>query len=312
MSTILSSLWGDVVGQVFLITIYSTIFGYLTLFGYISWFTGGKGGLAFRSTEFSLHDILGIFPTIISSILEIGFKYSKTIVRFVLMPFVEAFLLFIYLLVKYGIPFIPSGSQMLLLLASVYLLGFGFLFSSVDKKQKKASFLSLFLKLLLTIAGFFIFLVSIISPISINSSNYLVIIETFNLILIILMPVLFYYFGSKAGEIAFSSKLLTSVSQIIASYPVFGFETEGVIDNLEGKGKRNIVFLPKKSVMTKVINQPSETYYFEFENGTLFLIATLSKYSLFFRPESEKDGSAILISNEYLSSIKFYQTTNEK
>jgi hypothetical protein len=310
MTDLISNLWNDFAGKVFIITIASSLFGYLTLFGYISKFTGGKGGISFRSTEFSIIDILGLFPTILIALFEMVSVYIKRIVFYYLIPFfLSLFSIIIYAsnLLHIALP-LELSFLVFLVAISILLISF-FISFDYDSKVTKVTFLRSVLKLLTSEIGF---ISIIISSESLTTSLHM---KSFGsteinaILLIILFPIIAYGLGSRMGEIAFKSNLLNSVSQIIATYPVFGWENERPDQTILPGEKTHITFLPNGKVMEATRNRPTEIFYFNFEKEKLFLISSFSKYSLFFIPEKNRiEGSAILVANEFISSIKFYKT----
>jgi hypothetical protein len=68
---ILHDLWADTAGKIFLLTIASYLFGYLVYGGYLGTFFRRIGNVPFGFTEFSVADLISIFPTAIITILNI-------------------------------------------------------------------------------------------------------------------------------------------------------------------------------------------------------------------------------------------------
>jgi hypothetical protein len=71
MMDILQNLWCDTAGRIFLITFTSYLFAYMIYGGYMFTFLGKKGSLPFGLVDFSIADLISIFPSAIITIIDI-------------------------------------------------------------------------------------------------------------------------------------------------------------------------------------------------------------------------------------------------
>ena len=78
---IIQDIWSDTAGRIFLITFASYLFGYMVYGGYLFAFFGRKGTLPFGLSDFSIADLISIFPAAIITIIDIIPKVFLEIIK---------------------------------------------------------------------------------------------------------------------------------------------------------------------------------------------------------------------------------------
>jgi len=87
--SILQNLWSDTdtAGRIFLITFACYFFGYMVYGGYIYTFFNRKGSLPFGLADFSIADLISIFPTAILTLINFVPRAIRNIFKGVLIHF---------------------------------------------------------------------------------------------------------------------------------------------------------------------------------------------------------------------------------
>jgi hypothetical protein len=315
---IIQTLWSETAGRIFLITLGCYLFGYMIYGGYVLTFFGGRGSLPFGMADFSIADLISIFPATISTIFNIIpkalFAFLEGLTIHFVIPVATA------LIVRYLL-----GFQLNQFIFDANLLGFLAILGPIF--WLSGYVLIVFLRPKIPIKILFIVMecfgailyfatlsttgeppsiTPISMPISINQ-----ILQIFYSVLsvvfvfeIISLP---YIFGMEIAQKAIKLNLLIRIDRLTLRQPILRAGMKKVVDPSETGNKPSFreLWLAQKSL--RVDMEPDAYEWLPAPDRNLYLIATFEKFVLLFAPTpgpDSEDGVTLMLNRDMILSIE--------
>lgn len=312
---LLSGLWQDNTGKIFLITFTAYAASYMIYSGYIAWFSGGYGGLPLSQMGFTVIDFLGLIPNAFLLIFELLFRGFKFFLFFFaiyfLLPIIVSYFaaLAIQIIFKQPLPDVVLLLGMVLWIAGIFLCNWESNFISRHKKWLYVVFYIL-LNIGATLIMLHAQLGSTLNPTT-NSSNpaidiiLLLLYELPAILLIVIAFVSPFLFGLLMGEQSLKIKLLSRVTRIIFNEPI---QIKGKMKLSSLEIKRNLISAKSKlhqDSSSISIKPELFTYSWDDENP-VYLLASFSKNTALYFPSDDnyKPGSLTVITNDCVRLIE--------
>lgn len=320
---LLASLWSDIVGRIFLVTIISYFIGFSVFGGYISRFSGGFGGLSLSKMGFQITDIVTLLPTMVFSILDIARKsllsillYTIRAVLYISTAFALGFGLGL-LITTLGIQNLP----LVIIQAGPLLYTYSLLLSSIAVNFSKGRFWSLLILWFLQIIGMTIittaigkgvqpaaaripivddFLISILYPISYNLMTPLLVMA------LSLVPVIL---GSTMASLSVKDNLLSKVAKIALRQPIQSMANYEIAPHLSRQIKtswfKNWILRSNLPITIE-----PDVYEYDFTNYLpVYLIFSFNDITGLYittQKGSLTGGKLVVLSRDIIYSLEFY------
>lgn len=316
---ILQDLWSDTAGRIFLITVVSYLFGYMIYGGYVYTFFGRRGSLPVGLADFSIADLISIFPVAIITLINIIPKAIFKILK--------------GLFIHFGIPVIFGvvirfvlNFQLSTILSDTVLIGylartgfsiwiFGYLLAIVHPKK-----IPLFIFFGMENLGMILFFTAIsnssVPPVNspILSGDALQIMNAGLAILFILeLIALPFAFGIGIAETAIKSNLLIKINRLILRQPILegGMKKVKALSETKKKNSLPELWLAQRNLPIDIA--PDAYEWLSTPDNCLYLIATFEKFALIFVPGiTAQDNSTIIMSRDVIMSIEISHKTEPK
>lgn len=326
---ILQNLWPDTAGRIFLVTFASYLFGYMVYGGYIYTFFGRKGSLPFGLADFSITDLISIFPTAIITLINFFPKAAKEITK--------GFFIHLFLPAAFGIGIMIiidharfRLSQLLLdptLIRNLAFAGFvlwsiGYLLAIFHPiKNPKVSFVTTVLLRYIGASLFFLPILNLSVPIPVTpaplSQTQLALNNILNslmeIFLIIDTILIAYAFGVGIALTAIKSNQLIKIDRLTLRQPILKTGIKKITVPPEIKERIPILDLWLSQKNLPIDIKPDVYEWSPTPDITPYLIATFEKFVLIFIsglvPEN---NSTIVISRDVIMSIEIAHKTEPK
>jgi hypothetical protein len=310
----LQTLWADAAGKIFLITVGSTLFGYMVHGGYMFTFFGRRENLPFGLSDFSIIDLISIFPTAIVTFFNIIPK--------AFFEFLKIFIIHFVIPVTIGIIIRSSGFQLdQFLFGTTWLVqilnGAGFFiwascyfFAIIQSRNLLKVFIVIveFLGAIL----YFVTLSTMGGPsTTINISPA----QTQILYAIFATTIFPYVFGVLIARKAIKSNLLVRIERLTLRQPILKEGMKKVTTSTETGNKPSFreLWLAQKSLPVDM--EPDAYEWSATPDKNLYLIATFEKFVLLFTPipgPEPEDGTTIMLNRDMILSMETGTTAPSK
>lgn len=317
--SIIQDLWNDTAGKIFIITIASYLFGYMVYGGYLYTFFDRRGNLPFSMADFSIADLITIFPTAIITFINFIPKAIIEIIKGFLIHFLLPFgiaTLVRFLLNFYIAPYIKDPVLVSYLTqAGIIIWSVGYLCAIFQPlKIPRVVFI------IIEIIGAIIFFSTIPNPGEAifsapptSSFPQRILSYLLSFIFSLELIALPYVFGIGIAETTIKSELLIKIDRITLSQPLFPDRIKKVVLTTEAQSKsilRELWFMQKE---LPVISNPDIYEWGPVPGNDLYLIATFEKYALLFVPSQNSKGSrTIMINRDIILSMELSKTKERK
>ncbi len=313
---LLSSLWENPTGQIFVLTAAAYFISYLIYAGYLSWFIPGAGSITISLADFNLIDVLTLLPVVVVTFFEIILENMKefwirTGIAMVVAILVSLLAVFSKSWLEYNI---QGGTPVFLLGTWAWLLGMALGFFIFEPEKRKIRWGLGVIVFALVFFGT-IFLMSV--PITdldtlateanaFNEELSLVVWDILAILLIFFFPLFLFFVGQKSAEYSAQSGLLSRVSRVVLKQPVSGL-------GISVKQELNTSTIPVRRKGTR-LNRPSRPPEKEYEvyvctpQGSLCFLSALKNNTAFHVLPDEsgnEKGKTILVSNDLIYQIEF-------
>jgi len=329
LQKLVSDLWSEPAGRIFLLTVSSYFIGYSIYGGYLSGFAGGFGNLPFRLSESSISDLLTLFPAAIVTVLHTIVNGWRAASRYLLLRWIGPILASLMVVMIYGCLFGPLIIRATLV-PWVFQLSFiswvvGVLlpsFISLKSTWSRRSFVAIWL--LFQIAGIALLSISSasVSFIPATSTSVLrldpgvavvldLVMTLMILVILLLAPVAF---GVEMAKVAMKEELLSKVSRLVLKQPVVGLGsiTPGHLRPPEVVGNWLQRWFAKPSSSA---SSESTVYICDLDRPVYF-IAGLQSLVAFFVPDaaesSDVSGRIVLFARDVIYSMELQNRKRDK
>lgn len=318
----LQNLWVDPTGKIFLITVGCTLFSYMIYGGYIHTFFGRRGSVPFGLADFSITDLISIFPAAIITIFSLILKAIKSTLKNFLIHFLAP------IIVGTGIRSYISGSPLspflfdkilieYLVQAGYVIWIFGYSLATFQSsKTPKRVFTS--------VEFLGIILLSVTLPSVGQSPTFtsIPLIQT-SFVLDILFNILipftsiagFFVFGIEVAQKAIKSNLLIRIDRLTLRQPILKEGMKKVTTSTETGNKPSFreIWLVQKNLPVDM--EPDAYEWSATPDKNLYLIATFEKFVLLFAPipgPEPEDGTTIMLNRDMILSMETGTTSPSK
>jgi hypothetical protein len=319
---IFQNLLSDSAGRIFLITFASYLFGYLIYGGYLFTFFGRKGSLPFGLSDFSVADLISIFPAAIITSIDFIRKAFIEIVKGAFFQFFlpGAFGLMVwYFLASIGFRlsnFLPTPTLTGYLALTGFIIWFlGFMVSSLHPFKK--SIRTIAIVIILEYLGLTFLFATIptpgesfpIFPVPTDQTQQ-VLSDVLNTILILEIIVSPYIFGNAIANTAIKSNLLVKIDRLTLRQPILkeGLRKIAALSEAGMKIPIRELWMAQKNLPIDI--KPDVYEWSSEPNKVLFLIATFEKFVLIYVPGlKNEDHRTIIINRDIILSMEFANKT---
>jgi hypothetical protein len=307
---ILQNLWSEVAGKIFLITFASYLFSYLVYGGYIFAFFRERS-LPFGLADFSIADLISIFPTAIITLINIIPKafwdITKGIFNHLFIPLIVSLSIRLALNVL-SIP-IPIGQILAgyLVQAGMIIWAFGYLFPIIKKPKRLRFFI------FVEIIGAVLLIISIPGPggtlLTVPQPFYLLQ-QILSILLVILSALVIlalpYYFGFEIAKTAIKLNLLTKIDRLTLSRPILKKGLRKINPTSEAIKNNSFreLWFTQKNLPIDV--EPDVYEWCPTPDEEFYLIATFEKFVLIFVPGINSEvGLTLIVNRDVILSMEF-------
>lgn len=308
----LQSMWSDSAGRIFLITFTSYLFGYMVYGGYLFAFFGRKGSLPIGLADFSIADLISIFPEAIITIIDIIPKVFLEILKSFFINF--AIPLIIGVVIRSS-----TGFRLGLLSLDVTWIGslaiFGIILwlTSYLFSVLRAFNFGWFVFVLIEVLGAILFFSSIPNPgesipvFPVPTTQTQQGINNLLWIILILEAVAVpYTFGVGIARTAIKSHLLIKINRLTLRQPIISNGMRKIAVPPETKSKNSLqeLWLAQKNLPINI--EPDAFEWLPTQERDVYLIATFEKFVVFY--EHVLDGQethTIMLNRDLILSIEF-------
>jgi len=310
---LLSGLWQDNTGKIFLITFTAYAASYMMYSGYIAWFSGGYGGLSLSQMGFTVVDFLGLIPNAFLLIFELIWEIVKyftiRILLYVIIPTGLGFLITelskSMLLVTGPVNFFFAPLGLLLWVIGI-ITGLWFIERGI--KSNLTSW-KVWLSIIAAIAGMMLISFAVqfgqkplnntpttnISDILLGLISFAFEISAISFLFSIFVSP--FIIGLKMGEYAVKNKLLSQVIKITVNKPL----------EINGKLKIHTPKIPgfKRENPSPELKPELFSYTWN-ESNPVYLLASFAKTTALYFPSSDNyiPGTLTVIANDCICSIE--------
>jgi hypothetical protein len=315
MSVVLN-LWAETNGKIFLITFGGYLFSYLIYGGFIYNFLGKRGSIPLGFADFSITDLISIFPTAIFSLMIFISKAIRVIFKIFVIHLVIPMIIVYFMRLVVGAlwkaySIAPNmGGYLVLIGIFLWFLGFYLYFLQPLKIPRKVFYI-------IEIIGIIMFWFSVPNsgqplpeipqlPFLNNQglNNFL-----YNIIGLELIPLPFLL-GYGIGSTAINSNLLIKIDRLVFSQPILQLSMKRVEapPDFVKKTPLRTILLFRNNIP---INSEPEVYeWAQNPDYNLFLIATFEKFVLIFLREiNGKSMQTLTINRDVILSIELAKET---
>lgn len=312
----LQDVWSDTAGRIFLITFACYLFGYMVYGGYLYAFFSRKGSLPFGLADFSIADLISIFPAAIFTIIDIVPKAFLDFLKGVFLHFGIPLVIGIGIRTATGLRLNllgldanwigPLGIVGLILWLTSYLL------SSLRPRK-----IRWFVYALFEILGAILFFASIpnqgepLPVIPVPSTQMQQGLNDFLGIILILEAIAVpYAFGVGIARTAIKSELLIKINRLTLRQPIFADGLKKISFAHENRSKHPLheLWLAQKSLPIDI--EPEVYEWSPTPEKNTYLIATFEKFVIIYeaKPEAQQNRT-IMVNRDMILSIEFANTT---
>lgn len=314
------TLWDDVAGKIFLITFVSYLTGYLIYGGYLFSFFGKKASFPFGLFDFSITDLISIFPagilTLVDLIIKLFPKLLKVLIFQLLIPFAVALTFSAISGLKFNrfgiddvwIGFLASAGL------AIWLGGLLFFFYRFSDTFLIVSFFLETIGLIM----FFLALPNPGEPTSILLAQKFELPALFNsllrIILLFEIAALVYIFGNSIAKTAIKLNLLVKIDRFVLNQPVLQaamLSRAPIPSGVKVKSPINEWWLMQKQLP---VNLEPELYEWRpSHNEAMYLIAAFEKFIILYSVnQEENDHRTFVINRDVLLSLEIAHQTDVK
>jgi hypothetical protein len=315
----LQDIWSDNAGRIFLITFASYLFGYLVYGGYLFAFFGRNASLPFGLADFSIADLISVFPaaiiTIIDIIIKAFWRFLKGLFFHVIIPIVIG----VAIRSVTGLRFnqLSIDATWVGLLAFV---GIVIWLSSFSISISKSTNVPLVIFILLEIIGSIIFFAAvpnagepdpIFPTLTAQTQSGLSIILIIILTLeIIAVP---YLFGVNVAKTAIKLNLLTKIDRLTLSQPILkdGMSKITIQSEIRNKQAFKELWLTQRNLPIDI--EPNVYEWLSPSDKGTYLIATFEKFViLYMMGLKTEDSHTIVVKRDVILSLEIVHQTVSK
>lgn len=316
---ILQNLWSDTAGRIFIISFASYLFGYMVYGGYLFAFFGKKVSLPFGLVDFSIADLISVFPAAIITIIEIIIKTFWGCLKGLIVHIVIPIFIGVAIRSVTGLRFnqfsIDPTWVGLLAFVGIVLWLSSFLIS-ISKSNKIPRVVYILGEIIGSIL-FFAAVPNIGEPDPIfpmlnaqtqsGLSIILIIILTLE---IIAVP---YFFGVGIAITAIKSNLLIKIDRLTLRQPILkdGMRRIAILSETRSKHPLQELWLAQRNLPIDI--EPDVYEWLSAPDKNTFLIATFEKFVILYMPGLKtEDSHTIIVKRDVILSMEIAHQTESK
>lgn len=308
---IIQNLWSDTTGRIFLITFASYLFGYLVYGGYLFAFFGRNASLPFGLADFSIADLISVFPAAIITIIDIIIKafwgFLKGLFFHIIIPIAIGVAIRSLTGLRFNQLSIDATWVGLLAFVGIVIWLSSFLISI-----SKSTNIPLVVFIFIEIIGSIIFFAAvpntgepdpIFPTLTAQTQSGLSIILIIILTLeIIAVP---YLFGVSVALTAIKLDLLTKIDRLTFSQPILqdGISKITIKSEIRGKQALKELWLTQRNLPIDV--EPDVYEWLSPSDKSTYLIATFEKFIvLYVVGLKTEDSHTIVVKRDIILSLE--------